>query len=503
MSSRKGYCRFGITIEASKGINTYAERGLIMKKNGLFVLGCWVILLIFSPLANGTMSTFIPGAHSVHVQRLDDLTTNNPLIGKLAEVSRLALFSNEWSTDGKVGKKPGWYTPKEKIPGLQIEGMFEDARFVIRLPDKWNGKLVMAGIPGTRDERSADDVFSDYVLTKKDPEGRSYAYAATDKGTTGEMIPAPDGKIYPFAKGLTTFVHPKDRIAEWLVRLKELTIATQDLFQRLRGQRPGRTYLMGISNGGYLVRTALEKEGSLFDGGVDWEGVLWRAQEPNLLSSLVEALNNYRIYADPNAPAVQKTEALNRLSALGLPEGSEILWPFHAQYYYLGAINNFRNAYDPTFLKRNWWEYGLNPQDYKEYDYFKRPASVREEIAKFENTGNIQKPLITVHGTWDALIFANVHALPYEKLVKERKKETIYRLYMVDKGNHLDSLVGKPGMDPGKTMQPLLPYVHQAFDLLVDWVESGKVPPPSKTIGKATGEGKVLDLLTGAEINPY
>lgn len=462
-----------------------------------------MIVLAFTTLAHGTMSTFIPGAHSVQVQHLDDLTTNNPLIGKLSEAHQLALYPNEWSADGKVGQKPAWYTPKDKIPGLQIEGMFEDAKFVIRIPDKWNGKLVMAGIPGTRDERSADDVFSDYVLTKKDPEGRGYAYAATDKGTTGERIPAPDGKMYPFAKGVTSFVHPKDRIAEWLDRLKELTIATQDLLQRIRGQRPGRTYLMGISNGGYLVRTALEKEGGLFDGGVDWEGVLWRAQEPNLLSSLVEALNNYRIYADPKALAVQKIEALDRLRALGLPEGSEVLWPLHGTYYYLAILNIYRNAYDPTFLKRNWWEYGLNPQDYKAYDYFQRPASVKEEIAKFENTGNIQKPLLTVHGTWDALIFANVHAFPYEKLVKERNKESIYRLYMIDKGNHVDALVGKPGMDPGKKMQPLLPYVHQAFDLMVDWVESGKVPPSSKTIPKPTTAGKVIDLVTGGEIDPY
>ena len=79
----------------------------------------------------------------------------------------------------------------------------------------------------------------------------------------------------------------------------------------------------------------------------------------------------------------------------------------------------------------------------------------------------------------------------------------MYRLYMIDKGNHLDAMVGRPDIDPEKKMQPLLPYVHQAFDLLVDWVEKGKVPPAGKTIGKPAAAGKVYDIVTGAEIDPY
>jgi len=471
---------------------------------------CWAIIavmFIFALLGSApslaTMSAYIPGAHNVMVYQFEDLTTNNPAISRLSEPTRARLYANDWSPDGKIAAKSKWYTAKEKIPGLQIEGMFADSRFVIRIPDKWNGKLVMAGVPGVVDERSADDVFSDYVLTRKDGEGRSYAYAATDKGTIGEVIPAPDGKLYPLLRGLTTFLHPEDRVEKWIPCLRQLTVATRDLLERAKGKKPTRIYLIGISNGGYLVRAALEQMRGLYDGGVDWEGVLFRANEPNIISSLVEALNSYRIYSDKAASAEEKGAALKRLRALGLPEGSEILWPFHATYYYLGSINMFRMAYDPTFIHRNWWEYGLNPQDYKDYDYLRRPAAVKEALGRIENSGEISKPLITVHGTWDALIFSNVHAIPYERLIKEKKKEDIHRLYLIDKGNHLDSMVGRPGVDSQKTMQPLLPYVHQAFDLLVDWVEAGKIPPPSKTISKPQSEGKVYNLLTGAEIDPY
>jgi len=476
-----------------------------MQKKWLISLAAiWILFgFLFSAPSLATMSTYIPGAHNVMVYRYEDLTTNNPAIGRLSELSRFLLYISDWSPDGKTGKKPGWYTPKEKIPGLQIEGFFADSRFVIRIPDQWNGKLVMAGMPGIRDERSADDVFSDYVLSRKDDQGRSFAYAATDKGTTGEVIPAPDGKLYPALRGITSFLHPQDRVDKWITCMHQLTLATQELLQRTRGQKPTRTYLIGISNGGYAVRAALERHGELYDGAVDWEGLIFRANEHNIISSLVEAFNSYQTYASKTASAEEKAAAVKRLRALGLAEGSEIIWPSHVTYYYLATINMFRMAYDPTFIHRNWWEYGLNPQDYRNYDYFSRPASVKEAITNIENTGDIKKPMVSVHGTWDALLFYNVHALPYERLVKERKKGEIYRLYTIDKGNHLDSMVGRPDIDPGKTMQPLLPYVHQAFDLLLDWVESGKVPPPSKTIPRAPGKDKVYDLRTGAEIDPY
>ena len=56
-----------------------------------------------------------------------------------------------------------------------------------------------------------------------------------------------------------------------------------------------RSYAVGISNGGYQVRRALETDigpHKLYDGGVDWEGTLFSNAE-NLFSYLPTALAQY------------------------------------------------------------------------------------------------------------------------------------------------------------------------------------------------------------------
>jgi poly(3-hydroxybutyrate) depolymerase len=73
------------------------------------------------------------------------------------------------------------------------------------------------------------------------------------------------------------------------------------------GKAPRRTFAAGISNGGQLVRWALENHPELYDGGIDSEGTLWPNNDgPEALVYLPVALRNYPKYAatgDPDAPA--------------------------------------------------------------------------------------------------------------------------------------------------------------------------------------------------------
>ena len=94
-------------------------------------------------------------------------------------------------------------------------GWNHDSQFVIRLPDDWNGKLVITGAPGVRKQYASDFVIGDYVL------GKGYAYASTDKGNTGTSF---------YADG----AEPGDAIAEWNRRVTELAAGQGDRRAPLR-----------------------------------------------------------------------------------------------------------------------------------------------------------------------------------------------------------------------------------------------------------------------------
>lgn len=51
------------------------------------------------------------------------------------------------------------------LPGRQAFGSLRPGqRYVVRIPDAWNGKLVAAGTPATRSEFANDLIWSDYAL---------------------------------------------------------------------------------------------------------------------------------------------------------------------------------------------------------------------------------------------------------------------------------------------------------------------------------------------------
>ena len=65
------------------------------------------------------------------------------------------------------------------MPGLQVDGYFpdtstfntthgwnHDSQFVLRIPDDWNGSLVVTGAPGVRKQYACDVLISDFVVAQ-------------------------------------------------------------------------------------------------------------------------------------------------------------------------------------------------------------------------------------------------------------------------------------------------------------------------------------------------
>jgi hypothetical protein len=378
----------------------------------------------------------VPGAAHQEQSCLDDLTTTGTLAtGHTVQADWAGLTS------------AGLPAPSG-VPGVQVDGYFpdtsttntahnwnHDSQFVLRLPNHWNGGLVVSGSPGVRRQYANDRAISDQVLAA------GYAFAATDKGNTGVDFHT-DGR------------RPGDALAEWNDRVTQLTIAAKLAAARHYGRLPSRTIAAGLSNGGYLVRWQLENRAGLYDGGVDWEGTLWRENGPNLLTFLPPAIRGYR------------SGSTQTVLDAGFAPGSEFLWAYHDQVYWGLTQRIYRTELDPEYTG-----------DDANYDYATRPASVHRAVRRISLTGQINKPLITLHGTLDSLLPISQDSDVYQQMIAARGRASLHRYYRIEGGNHVDGLVDQ---FPDQ-LRPIGPCFRTAFTALEGWL-SGTRPPTSTTI---------------------
>jgi hypothetical protein len=401
----------------------------------------------------------VPGAEMQKSACLDDLTTAGTSATGHTDQS-------DWEgLSAQATKNPSG------VPGLQVDGYFpdtstfntengwsHDSQFVIRFPNKWNGKLVVTGAPGIRKQYSSDFLISDFVLAE------GYAYASTDKGNNGTQF---------FQDGDT----PGDAVAEWNLRVTQLTLAAKKAVAQRYGQLPRRTYVTGISNGGYLTRWQLENRPDLYDGGVDWEGTLFTPDGPNLFTYLPAALRNY-----PKYKATGDTKAHDAMIAAGFAPGSEFLWDDHYGEYWDLTQRTYREEFDPDYdggLQAGvpFCQSGVPSCD-ADYDYGSRPRTVRDAVAKVSLHGAIGKPMLTLHGTLDSLLPITTDSDVYDRMVATSGKAPLHRYYVIEHGNHVD---GRYDLFPDR-LRPMLPCYRVAFDALTSWVEHGSAPPPSQFV---------------------
>ncbi|WP_428956368.1 tannase/feruloyl esterase family alpha/beta hydrolase [Streptomyces sp. cg35] len=409
----------------------------------------------------------VPGAQFQQRACLDDLTT-------------AGLAGTPYTdTADQAGLTAAGTRNPSGVPGMQIDGYFgddshtntthgwdHDAQFVVRLPDRWNGGLVVTASPGNRKQYATDKAISDRVLSQ------GYAYAATDKGNTG-----PDF----YRDG----ARPGDAVAEWNARTTQLTRAATKAVAQRYGRAPQRTFMTGISNAGYLTRWQLENRPELYDGGVDWEGVLWTADGPNLLTSL------------PTAVALgQGTADAGDMYAAGFARGSEFLWAYHQKAYWGLTQKVYRAEFDPGYdadcpgtSAGSTTEEILAPcASDAVYDYATRPASVRRAVARVALTGRVGKPLITLQGDLDTLLPIATDADVYARMTDAEGRGRLHRTYRISGGTHTDGLYDTY---PDR-LRPILPCYRDAFDTLTRWVRSGTKPPADRTVARPT-DGDVVN----------
>ena len=347
------------------------------------------------------------------------------------------------------------------VPGIQVDGYFPDAstsntnngwnhdsQFVIRLPARWNGKLVVSGAPGTRRQYANDFIIGDWVLAK------GYAFASTDKGNDGATF---------YRDGST----PGGSIREWNRRVTQLTRATKQVVAQRYGHAPRRTYMFGISNGGYLTRWQLENHPRMYDGGLDWEGTLFRAAGPNLLTYLPAALKHYPAYAATGDQAAHDAMIRPGSAGLGVPVALplRVLLGPHPADLPRGARPDVRRALDAgvPFCQSG------TPSCDADYDYASRPKAVKDAVRSVQLTGRIGKPLITVHGSLDTLLPIRTDSNVYDRLVDRAGQGAQHRYYRIQDGTHVDGLYTTY---PDR-LRPLLPCARTAFTDLTRWVERG------------------------------
>lgn len=390
--------------------------------------------------APGCAAPRVPGAAEQRAACLDDLTTTGT-----------AVSGHTVAADWAGLTSAGLPVPAA-VAGVQIDGYFpdtsatnthhgwnHDAQFVIRLPDDWNGGLVVSGAPGVRRQYANDRALSDHVLAA------GYAFAATDKGNTGIAFHT-DGR------------RPGDAVAEWHARVTQLTLAARAAARRHYGAPVTRTLAAGVSNGGYLVRWQLENVPWLYDGGLDWEGTLWTADGPNLFTTLPPALRAY--------PQGQPT---------GFPAGTEFLWDFHYRVYWDLTQRIYREEFDPSFDGP--LEAGIpfcasgTPACDTDYDYASRPASVHRAVSRISLTGRLGKPMITLHGDLDALLPIS-DSDTYAAMVAARGRASSHRYLRVEGGTHVDGLYDAY---PDR-LRPIAPCFRTAFTALETWLDGGAAP---------------------------
>ncbi|TMI11079.1 MAG: tannase/feruloyl esterase family alpha/beta hydrolase [Betaproteobacteria bacterium] len=348
--------------------------------------------------------------------------------------------------------------------------ILDDAKFQILLPAAWNGKVVIhtRGFSGTEFSTGA---FQTAALAK------GYAFAASDEGWNRVTIKN----------------EPEDTYYESRQRIMELTLHMNATVQQHYGRASSRTLIMGGSNGGHHTKWMLEDFPYLYDGGLagygynsqisQWGGVAQvvrnyaviapriddiiakRAADPAwdpfktplsppLTAAQLQAMHN--IYNIPARVDCNTSFRCDFSYNAGRWKGSEATWK--QQYPALvGYLHDSMTRFDPTFNPNGG---PLTDSELGLWDPGKSPNWVKRELRKLDLTGQLERPLIIMHGTFDSTVSPGETA-GYKRLVERalgrKGAEKVLAVYYI------------PGMGHGGTQYNDL--VDEQIDALEAWID--------------------------------
>jgi hypothetical protein len=378
------------------------------------------------------------------------------------------------------------------IPGRQFsQSLGPGQRYVVRIPDDWNGELAVCGTPATRSEYSNDAIFSDFLLA------RGYAFAASNKGIPYNAIVEPRSRApepnlaypvpFPFGEappGTSAIrfgaLEPQPvPVLSWHTDFARTIVAAKAAVRTATGRVPRRTYTLGLSIGGGQVRWLLERHPELADGGLEWASVYW-SEGRNVLTYLPAFLSAMPGYV---ASGYRDRGAHDAIVAAGFPPDRlqpgtpcPSLWDAHYSklppFYADLTTFAFAKLLDPE----------AGPLDSLAARAAYAPSiTARRSIGAFAHTGAIERPLIGIAGDADVFVTPQQNAAPYLAAVRRAGRADRYWQYVVAGGTHVDGYAAW-----GWDLQPQLPFVWAAFDRLVAIVADGARPPGAGTARHVT-----------------
>ncbi|HSN92221.1 MAG TPA: tannase/feruloyl esterase family alpha/beta hydrolase [Anaeromyxobacteraceae bacterium] len=368
------------------------------------------------------------------------------------------------------------------VPHRYIHGRLGDASFQIALPDHWNGKLLVGARGYSGNEFSAGS-FKTVGLQK------GYAYALSDQGW------------YRY----TIIDQPEDKYYESQRRILQLTHYVKATVKRHYGAAASRTFMVGGSNGGHNTKMMVEEYPGEYDGGIAGYGITSHIE---WLGSSARFVRNYDVIApriadivaaraatpgwDPAVTPLTPPLTPDQIEALlgiynmpaqvgglgfniGRVPGSEYRWA--GDYgsilgYVVTSLAKFDPFYDPD------GDGVLSLEETKAWDPNESPVQVHNDLRRFDNTGDLRRPVIIGHGSHDCIVSPGETAA-YKRLVEAR--------FGVAGARELLAVYYIPGMGHGGAeYNAALGAQLDALEAWVDYRESGGTagsPPPDVLVG--------------------